>query len=70
MQKDLTTYTEGETVNIPIGDIAIIPSVNVRSVDAGIVAEYAEVMLAYERDKTSWRHHPRHTKGVQDEKRH
>ena len=53
MKSDIKSYIEGETVNIPLGDIVIIPGVNVRALNAGIVAEYAEVMTAYGRDKTS-----------------
>ena len=47
MKKDITTYTEGETVKVPLGDIRVIPSVNVREVDAGIVADYVDAMEKY-----------------------
>ena len=56
MKKDITTYPEGEITKVPLGDIAVIPSINVREVDAGIVDEYVDAMKAYgsERVNVTW----------------
>ena len=47
MKKDITTYTEGEAITVPLGNIRILPGVNMREVDPVIVAEYVVAMNGY-----------------------